>query len=161
MPSPPLSPYKTSSSLWAPILSQSPQLPPPPVTPQPSLTSSLQHKNVIKGDSIRHGATGYPCACEVVTIRRHVAHLQQNGAPINAQIVTVFKGKQRSTVYIVEISAALCNTTNIIGPQVGFTTEDISARSMWAGRAIDILMNRVNTDTIHIVGRWHSGAMLR
>ena len=44
---------------------------------------------------------------------------------------------------------------------MGFTPEDVSARSMWAGRAIDLLMNRVNIDTIHIFGRWHSGAMLR
>ena len=48
-----------------------------------------------------------------------------------------------------------------MGPQVGFTPEDVSARSMRAGGAMDLLMARVDTDMIRLVGRWLSNVMLR
>ena len=48
-----------------------------------------------------------------------------------------------------------------MGPQVGFTPDDVSARSMRAGGAMAILMSRVGTDTIRLVGRWRSNVMLR
>ena len=60
-----------------------------------------------------------------------------------------------------EITAALRASTRIIGPQVGFTPDDVSARSMQDGGAMDFLMARVDTYTIRLVGRWCSNAMLR
>ena len=48
-----------------------------------------------------------------------------------------------------------------MGPQVGFTTEDVSARSMRASGDMALLMARVNTDTIRLVGRWRIDVMLR
>ena len=47
-----------------------------------------------------------------------------------------------------------------MGPQVGFTLEDVSARSMQAGGALALLMARVNTDTIRLVGRWRSDVVI-
>ena len=48
-----------------------------------------------------------------------------------------------------------------MGPQVGFTPEDVSAQSMRAGGAMALLMAPVDTDTIRLVGRWHSDVILR
>ena len=47
------------------------------------------------------------------------------------------------------------------GPAIGFTNADISARSLCAGGAMDLLMARVEPDTIRLVGRWRSDTMLR
>ena len=47
-----------------------------------------------------------------------------------------------------------------MGPQVGFTPEDVSARSMRSGGAMALLVARVNMDTIRLVGRWRSDVML-
>ena len=51
-------------------------------------------------------------------------------------------------------------TVAITGPQVGFTLEEVSARSMHAVKAITILIARFDTDTIRLVGRWRSDAMI-
>ena len=59
-----------------------------------------------------------------------------------------------------EITAALCAATTIIGPQVGFTPDNVSARSMQAGGAMALLMAHVDTDMIRLVGKWRSDAML-
>ena len=59
------------------------------------------------------------------------------------------------------MTAALCAATTIIVPQVGFTPDNGSARSMRAGGAMALLMARVDTDKIRLVGRWRSNAILR
>ena len=48
-----------------------------------------------------------------------------------------------------------------MGPQVGFTPEDVSTHSMRAGGAMALLMARADTETIRLVGRWRSDIMLR
>ena len=73
----------------------------------------------------------------------------------------VFKGNKWSTICSAEITAALRSATTIIVTQVGFTPDDVSARSMQAGGDMALLMARVDTYTIRLVGRWRSNAMIR
>ena len=49
----------------------------------------------------------------------------------------------------------------ITRPQVEFTPDNFSARSMRANDAMAFLMARVDIDTIRLVGRWRSDKMLR
>ena len=56
------------------------------------------------------------------------------------------------TVRSTEITAALLVAVTIMGSQVGFTPEDVSACSMSAGRAMALIMARVDTDRIRLVG---------
>ena len=118
-------------------------------------------KNGVKGESIGHGATGHPRACAVAAIRRRVAHLRQYGAASDTHLTAVFNGATWSTVRSAEITTALRAATTTMGPQVGLTPEDVSARSMRAGGAMALLMARVDTDTIRLMGRWRSDVMLR
>ena len=117
--------------------------------------------NGVKGELIGHGATGHPRACAVEAIRRRVAHLRQHGATSDTHIAAVFNGVKWSTLGSDKINVALRAATTIIVPQVGFTLEDISARSMRAGGAMALLMARVDTDTICLMGMWRSDIMLR
>ena len=75
-------------------------------------------------------------------------------------LAAVFNEVKWSTVRSAKINTALRAATSIVVPQVGFTSEDLSARSMRAGGAISLLMARVDTDTILLVGRWRSNIML-
>ena len=56
--------------------------------------------------------------------------------------------------------SALYAATTIIGPQVVFTPDEVSARSIRTGGAIALLMECVDIDTIRLVGRWRSDTML-
>jgi hypothetical protein len=44
---------------------------------------------------------------------------------------------------------------------LGIEPNEIAARSLRAGGAMALLCGRVDTDTIRLVGRWHSDAMFR
>ena len=118
-------------------------------------------KNDVKVESIRHGTTGHPRACAVAAIRRRVEPLQQHSAPINTHLAAIFNVKRRSTMRSADITSELSDTTNIIGTQLGFIMDNISARLMRSGGAMALIMVRVETDTIHLVGRWRINAMLR
>ena len=97
----------------------------------------------------------------MAAIRRHVAHIQQHISTPDTHLAAVFNGAAWSTVRSAEITTALRAATTTMGPQVGFTPEDVSAQSMRAGGAMAFLMARVDTDTIRLVGRWRSDVMLR
>ena len=97
----------------------------------------------------------------MAAIRRHVSHLRQHSATPDTHLAAVYNGATWSTIHSAEITTALRTATTTTGPQVGFTPEDVSARSMQAGGAMALLMARVDTDTIRLVGRWRSDDMLR
>ena len=90
-----------------------------------------------------------------------MAHLRQHGTTPDTHLAAVFNEVKWSTVLSDKITTALRAATTSIGPQVGLTPEDVSARSMRAGGVMALLMARVDTDTICIVGRWRSNIMLR
>ena len=84
----------------------------------------------------------------------------QRGAPPDTHLAAIFNGKRWPTVRRLEITSELRAATAIIGPQVGFTQDNVSARSMWAGAAMNLLMACVAIETIRLVGRWRSDSML-
>ena len=96
----------------------------------------------------------------MAAIRRCVAHLRQHGATPDTNLAAVLNVVKWSTVRSAEITTALCAATTIIEPQMGFTPEDVIARLMRASGAMALLMKRVDTNRIRLVGRWRSDIML-
>lgn len=48
-----------------------------------------------------------------------------------------------------------------LGFGLGFTAEEVSARSLRAGGAMALLVAEVDTDVIRLLGRWRSDEMFR
>merc|ERR1712115_500416 len=59
------------------------------------------------------------------------------------------------------ITQTLKTAVAVIGPELGFLPKDISARSLRAAGAMALLLARVDTDIISLIGRWRSDEMLR
>ena len=76
----------------------------------------------------------------MAAIQHRVSHLQQHRATPDTHLAAVFNGTAWSTVRSAEIITALRTATTLMGPQVGFTPEDVSARLMRAGGAMALLM---------------------
>ena len=81
----------------------------------------------------------------MAAIRRRVAHLRQYEAIPDMDLAAILNGTTWYTVRSAEITAALRAATTLMGPQVGFTPEDVSVRSMRPGGAMAFLMERVDT----------------
>ena len=60
-----------------------------------------------------------------------------------------------------DITSSLKLACDLLGPQYGFTSHDISARSLRASGAMALLCAHVDSDIIRLLGRWRSDEMLR
>ena len=60
-----------------------------------------------------------------------------------------------------EITATIRSVVHSVGPSIGFTEADISARSLRAAGAMALLIALLYPYTIYLVGRWRSDTMLR
>ena len=119
-------------------------------------------KNGVWGEKIGHGATGDPLLCPKEALRR-LAHLRQHSAPMDSPLARFKMPKRRwKNVTPTMIMAQLNATVKILaGTHLGFTYQDVSARSLHAAGAISIICSGVDTDFINLIGRWRSNKIFQ
>ena len=126
-----------------------------------SLTFTTQ-KNGVKGEIIRHGRSGDPLACPVRAMVRRVRYLLNHGASPDTPLCTYYLNNNARHVTSNNITSAVRSALALVDPStLDISPEDISARSLRAGGATALLCAGVDRDTIQLLGRWQSDAMLR
>ena len=118
-------------------------------------------KNGFKGGSIGNVRTRHPQGCPVATMHRQVSYLQLHGATDKTPLSSYKKGTKWQQIQGGTSRPAIRYVIQAVGPSTGFTDSDISKRSLRAEGGMDLLMARVDPDTILLVGRWRSNTMLR
>ena len=124
-------------------------------------THSTHKKNRIRGEIIAHGRSGDPIACPLLTLLRRVIHLRNNHANAHTPLHAYFEHNQWGAVSPAMVSSRLRTAALAAGSTVGIHPTDISARALRAGGAMALLCANVDHNTIRLVGRWRSDAMLR
>ena len=126
-----------------------------------SLTFTTQ-KNGVPNEVIKLGRSGDPYCCPTLAIIRRVLHLRSNNAPPHTPLARVFlaSGTTRS-IKPSDITTHLRCAVRFLGFGLGFTAQEVSARSLRAGGAMALLVSKVDTDIIQLLGRWRSDEMLR
>ena len=125
-----------------------------------SLTFTTQ-KNGVPGEVIRLGRTGHHFCCPTLAIVRRVLHLRTHGAPLSTPLARAFTADGPRSVTPTHITTHLRNAVKYLGTDLGFLPSDVSARSLRAGGAMALLVSKVDTDVIQLLGRWRSDAMFR
>ena len=97
----------------------------------------------------------------MAAMRRQVAYIRRHGATSEMPLSSFKKATKWQQIRGDDITAAIRAVVRAAGPAIIFTKEDISARSLQAGGAMDLLMARVDPYIIRLVGRWRSDTMLR
>ena len=122
-----------------------------------SLTFTNQ-KNGVRGEVIGLSRSGDPILCPVRTILRRVLYLRTNNAPPSTPLARTYNTKR---VTAASLTTILREAVAFFGPQIGFLPSDVSARCLRAAGATALLLGRVDTDIISLIGRWRSDEMLR
>ena len=125
-----------------------------------SLTFTTQ-KNGVRGEVVGLGRSGRYFACPVLALANRVLHLRQCQAPPTTPLASYFDGTQLKIVTSADITATLKLAVRLLGPACGFQAADVTARSLRAAGAMALLCADVDTNIIHLIGRWQSDAMLR
>jgi hypothetical protein len=118
-------------------------------------------KNCVRNEVIGLGRSGNPFCCPVSSTARRVKHLREHLATPTAPLCTYYRDDGTSFVTASDITMTLRASVRALGPQLGFLASEVSARSLRAAGAMALLCAHVDTDTIRLLGRWHSDIMLR
>lgn len=124
------------------------------------LTFTTQ-KNGVENEVIRQGRSGDPYLCPVLAVIRRVRHLRENHAMPHVPLGRVFTERGTDSVTPALITKTLRDAVRFIGADLGFLPEEVSARSLRAAGAMALLVSKVDTDIIRLIGRWRSDEMLR
>ena len=117
-------------------------------------------KNGVRGQSITHGDTPDPALSPLQAVLRQVLYLREHRAPAATPLHTHYTQARPRHVTSQMISAALKASCKILGPSLGLTSRDITARALRNGGCMALI--RANVDPLHarLMGRWKSWAML-
>lgn len=128
-----------------------------------SLTFTTQ-KNGVKGEIITHGRSGDPWACPVRAAVRCVQYLQAQNLPLATPLCTYRDQGRLGHVTSAQVTAALRAGLILVDPDtINIQPSEIEARPLRAGGATALLCAGIDNDndTIQLLGRWQSDAMLR
>ena len=124
-------------------------------------------KNQRNGDVIAHGRSRHHLCCPVrAAVRVLLQHRQwfrASAIPYDdtCPFGSYYYRNRRVLLRPCDITAQLRFAARQTVAVTGINPAAISARSLRAGGAMALLCGSVNSDTIMLVGRWHSDSMLR
>ena len=119
-------------------------------------------KNGVRGEVVGLACSGDPYLCPVHAIGRRIIHLRRHGAPPNTPLARVYVTPTLiSSVTPSLITTALRQAVTFLGPELGFNPKDVSARCLRAAGANALLLAKIDTNVIQLIGRWRSDEMLR
>ena len=126
-------------------------------------------KNGVKGESIGHAATSDPILCPAKALGRIAQRHQRYAAanphdPIPPKNCKIYEHQGPDGTWHVTANAhvtlALRRAAKSVAGTTGISHKLISARSLRPGGATALLCAGIDKDTIKLVGRWKSDAML-
>ena len=120
-----------------------------------------EQKNGVRGEVIGLARSGNPQFCPVICMARRVLHLRQHAAPAAVPLASYYTPSGFKSIKPNDITAVLKLAVNVMGPALGFLSQEISARSLRAAGAMALLCAHVDSDLIRLLGRWRSDEMLR
>jgi hypothetical protein len=120
-------------------------------------------KNGVKGEVISHGLSGDPFLnCPVKALVCRVKYLRDCHATPDTPICTYYTPTmRRSTIKSPDITDALRKGLLVVGPDtVDILPTELESRSLLAGGATALLYADIDFNTIGLLGRWKSDAMI-
>jgi hypothetical protein len=119
-------------------------------------------KNGRRNQTIHHEATN-TLTCPIAALARRVHHIATHTQDPTTMIGTYFTSPKHPAQQVTpgEITAALRNTTNVLGlDKYNIHPGDVSTHSLRAGGAMALHLGGASAHTIQILGRWSSDTFL-
>jgi hypothetical protein len=119
-------------------------------------------KNGVKGETISHSLSGDEWVCPCKAIVRRIRHLLKHKQPPQTPLCRFFQNSSPTHVTSNMVTGTLRLGLTTIGPEkLGIQPHEINVRSLRAGGATALLCANIDPNSIQLLGRWKSDAMLR
>ena len=119
-------------------------------------------KNSVRGEQVAQRATTDPLLCPAKALFRIASHLRAHGAPPDTPLCAYYDSSNNLS-YIPPkfITTGLRHSAKDLHNTLGIDPDLLSARSLRPGGATALLCAGIDKDSIQLLGRWKSDAMLR
>jgi hypothetical protein len=119
-------------------------------------------KNGNKGEIISHSRSGDNLVCPCLAISRRISHLLHHQQPPSTPLCKYLHNSSPFHVSSNDVCNSLRHSLARMGPHtLGIQPHEINARSLRAGGATALLCANVDQNSIQLLGRWKSDAMIR
>lgn len=119
-------------------------------------------KNAVRGEQVAQRATNDPLMCPAKALFRLVLHHRSHNAPPETALCDFYDASAKlRTVPPAWITAGLRYSAMDLHDKMGIDPYLLSARSLRPGGATALLCAQIDKDSIQLLGRWKSDAMLR
>lgn len=120
-----------------------------------------RQKNGVGNEVLSHGLSDNHLCCPVKASIRLLLFHRANATPRSRPIASYYHRGRLTRITAADITTQLKTAATTLFPATGLAATDVTARSLCAGGAMALLCANVDSDTIKLLGRWHSDAMIR
>jgi hypothetical protein len=118
-------------------------------------------KNGRRGEKLVHGTSGDGMCCPVKATARRLLNHRNNKCKTSTPLASYYRADKRVAIKAVDMTAVLRNAMTLNYHRTGIAADEVSARSLRGGGAMDLLCGQIDPHHIRMLGRWHSDTMMR
>jgi hypothetical protein len=107
------------------------------------------------------GRIGSGLCCPVKATVRRIKHHRLHKSKANIPIASYYRTSWRTAIKPKDIMDVLHQAMPANFHRTGVHASEVSARSLRAGGAMAMLFGETDINSIRMMGRWHSNAMMR
>jgi hypothetical protein len=118
-------------------------------------------KNGIRDEKLVQGRSGSGLCCPVKATVRRIKHHRLHKSKPNAPLASYYRTNRRTAIKPKDVTDVLRQAMTANFHRTGVHASEVSARSLRAGGAMAMLFGKIDINSIRMMGRWHSDAMMR
>jgi hypothetical protein len=118
-------------------------------------------KNGTRDEKLVQGLSGDSKCCPVTATTRRIKYHRAKNSKQTVSIASYYRAHRRTNIRAKDITDTLRHAMTMNYHRTGIHANEISARSLRAGGAMAMMCIKIDLNTIRMMGRWHSDAMMR
>jgi hypothetical protein len=118
-------------------------------------------KNGTRDEKLVQGLSGDSKCCPVTATARRIKYHRAKNSKQTVSIASYYRAHRRTNIKGKDITDTLRHAMTMNYHRTGIHLNNISARSLRAGGAMAMMCSKIDLNNIHMMGRWHSDAMMR
>jgi hypothetical protein len=118
-------------------------------------------KNGTRDKKLVQGLSGDSKCCPVTATARRIKYHRAKNSKQTVRIASYYRAHRRTNIRAKDITDTLRHAMTMNYHCTGIHANEISARSLRAGGAMAMMCSKIDLNNIHMMGRWHSDAMIR
>ena len=116
----------------------------------------------MRGEKVGLGRSGDRLLCPCLATARRIIHLRTHQLLHPSTTIHTYQGLSRPIqLRSSSITDLIRQSVAILGERLGLQVSEVSTKSLRASGAMALLCARVDPDTVQLLGRWRSDAMVR